>query len=304
MIAAGFQDIPIIALTMNKKLHPQPGNNINFLDYLPRAVMACVYADAISSMYYATAIREVSKGEARALADELLDPLAQGVIPLDQPTVLARLREAVGRFNDIATVDGQYPKVGIVGEIYVKYNEFTNHQVAQWLMDQGMEVVVPSFLTFFLAWFVSVNVRVKENLARRDVSWLIYNLLGGRIRGVLDKVEGIMQGFKHHRPDHSIDEIAHNAEQVVSLTHQYGESWLIAGEIGTLVESGVPNVICLQPFGCIANQVTARGVAKRMKELHQNLNVLFLDLDAGLSEVNYFNRMHFFVSQARSGLEA
>ena len=67
-----------------------------------------------------------------------------------------------------------------------------------------------------------------------------------------------------------------------------------------MAESGIPNVICLQPFGCIANQVTARGVAKRMKEHHPDLNLLFLDLDAGLSEVNYFNRMHFFVSQAKT----
>ena len=87
------------------------------------------------------------------------------------------------------------------------------------------------------------------------------------------------------------------------MMHSYGESWLIAGEIGTMAEDGVPNVICLQPFGCIANQVTARGVAKRLKEHHRNLNLLFLDLDAGISEVNYFNRMHFFVDQARSAAE-
>ena len=97
--------------------------------------------------------------------------------------------------------------------------------------------------------------------------------------------------------------MARTAEEVVSLTHAYGESWLIAGEIGTMAENGVPNVICLQPFGCIANQVTARGVAKRLKEQHQDLNLLFLDVDAGISEVNYFNRMHFFVSQARSAAE-
>ena len=199
-------------------------------------------------------------------------------------------------------IDG-IPKSGIVGEIYVKYNSFSNNHVAQWLMEQGIEVVVPDFLTFFLAWFVSANVRVKENLARRDIAWLIYNLLEGRVQGVLNQAEEIMQGFKYHRPGHTIQEIAHTAEQVVSLTHSYGESWLIAGEIGTMAENGVPNVICLQPFGCIANQVTARGVAKRLKEQYQDLNVLFLDLDAGISEVNYFNRMHFFVSQARSALE-
>ena len=87
----------------------------------------------------------------------------------------------------------RYPKVGIVGEIYVKYNSFSNNHVAQWLMEQGIEVVVPDFLTFFLAWFVSTNVRVKENMARRGIAWLIYNLLEGRVQGVLDQAEAIMR---------------------------------------------------------------------------------------------------------------
>jgi predicted nucleotide-binding protein (sugar kinase/HSP70/actin superfamily) len=303
MIAAGFQDIPIIALTMNRKLHEQPGNDLNYLKYAPKAVLACVYADAISSMYYATAIREINKGAALALADELLEPLDRGVLPLERRSVLARLQDAVGRFNDIPTLDRPYPKVGIVGEIYVKYNSFSNNNVAQWLMEQGVEVVVPDFLTFFLAWFVSTNVRVRENMARRGIAWLVYNLLEGRVQGLLDQAEEIMKSFQYHRPSHTIREMARTAEKVVSMTHSYGESWLIAGEIGTMAENGIPNVVCLQPFGCIANQVTARGVAKRMKEQYRDLNVLFLDVDAGISEVNYFNRMHFFVSQARSALE-
>jgi predicted CoA-substrate-specific enzyme activase len=299
MIAAGYQDIPIVALTMNRKLHAQPGNDLNFLEYIPKALMACVYSDAIASMYYATAVREVNQGGALALADELLDPLARGVMPLERQAVLARLRDAVARFNDIPTMDRRYPKVGIVGEIYVKYNSFANNHVAQWLMEQGIEVVVPDFLTFFLAWFANANARVRENMARRDIAWLVYNLLEGRVQGVLNQSQAIMRGFKYHRPRHTIQEIAHTAGEVVSLMHSYGESWLIAGEIGTMAEDGVPNVICLQPFGCIANQVTARGVAKRLKAHHRNLNLLFLDLDAGISEVNYFNRMHFFVDQAR-----
>ena len=303
MIEAGFEDVPILALAPNRKLHEQPGNNLNYLEYVPKALMACVYADAISTMYYATAIREVNKGGALSLADELLEPLNRGVLPLERQAVLARLRDAVARFNEVPTVDRNPPKVGIVGEIYVKYNSFSNNNLAQWLMEQDIEVIVPNFLTFFLAWFVSANVRTKEKLARRNVTWLVYNLLEGRARGVLDQAEEIMRGFKHHRPNHTIHEMARAAERVVSLTHSYGEGWLIAGEIGTMAENGIPNVVCLQPFGCVANQVTARGVAKRMKEQYRGLNVLFLDVDAGISEVNYFNRMHFFVSQARSAAE-
>ncbi len=300
MLAAGFDDVPIAALTANKKMHVQPGNDLNYLKWVPQAVQACAYADAVLEMYYASAVREVHRGDALALTSELLGILDQGQMPLGRRAMQARLREAVARFNHIATVDRELPKVGIVGEIYVKYSDFANNHVARWLMDQDIEVVMPSFLTFFLAWFVSANVRVKEHLARRDLTWLVYNVLDRRVRGDLGHIERIMAGFRYHRPGHDIRDLAREAGHVISLTHSYGESWLIAGEIGTMAESGIPNVICLQPFGCVANQVTARGVSRRIKEHHPALNLLFLDLDAGLSEVNYLNRMHFFVSQAKT----
>jgi predicted CoA-substrate-specific enzyme activase len=300
LISAGYQDIPIVALTTNRKLYDQPGYNLNLVKYTPKALLAGLYADAVSAMYHATAVRELTGGQTLALADELLDPVNKGILPLDQESVMAYLKDSVARFNDIATQDRDYPKVGIVGEIYVKFNSFSNNHAAQWLMNQGIEVVLPNFLEFFLGWFVSSNVRVRENLQRRNLSWLLANLLERRVQGVLDQAGAIMADFKYYRPNHNIHEIARAAQEIVSLTHAYGEGWLIAGEIGTLAESGISNVLCLQPFGCIANQVTARGVARRLKEKHKGLNLLFLDVDAGLSEVNYFNRMHFFVSQAKN----
>jgi predicted nucleotide-binding protein (sugar kinase/HSP70/actin superfamily) len=300
MLAAGFDDVPIAALTANKKMHEQPGNDLDYLKWVPKAVQACAFADSVLEMCYATAIREVNKGDALALTSELLEVLDRGQLPLDRKTMRARLRDAVARFNDIPTFDRDHPKVGMVGEIYVKYSDFANNHVARWLMDQDMEVVMPSFLTFFLAWFVSADVRVKEHLARRDLTWLAYNVLDRWIRSDVKQVDRIMTQFRYHRPSHDIRDVAREAGHVVSLAHSYGESWLIAGEIGTLAESGISNVICLQPFGCIANQVTARGVSKRIQEHHPALNLLFLDLDAGLSEVNYLNRLHFFVSQAKT----
>ncbi|HET9492953.1 MAG TPA: acyl-CoA dehydratase activase-related protein, partial [Chloroflexia bacterium] len=304
MIAAGFEDVPIMALSLNRKLHEQPGNDINYLEYIPKALLAGLYADAVSAMYYATAVREVNRGEALALADDLLEPLNRGVLRLEEQSLLARLRDAVARFNDIPTNDRRYPKVGVVGEIFVKYNSFSNNHVARWLMEHEVEVVVPDFVTFFLSSLVSGKVLVKEKLVRRGIAArVVYNLLERRARGVLGRADEVMRGFKYHRPSHTLHDLARTAERSVSLTHSYGESWLIAGEIGAMVESGITNVICLQPFGCLANQVTARGVAKSMKEQYHGLNVLFLDVDAGMSEVNYFNRMHFFLTQAKSAVE-
>ena len=124
------------------------------------------------------------------------------------------------------------------------------------------------------------------------------------IQKVLNRAQAVMREFRHFRPAHSARDLARMAEETISLTHAYGEGWLIAGEVGAFADQGINNIVCLSPFGCIANQIVARGVAKRMKDRYRGLNLLFLDVDAGMSEVNYFNRLHFFATQAKEAAEA
>jgi predicted nucleotide-binding protein (sugar kinase/HSP70/actin superfamily) len=146
---------------------------------------------------------------------------------------------------------------------------------------------------------VLMENRVRTYLNRPNLLWVL-SLLGKRLlRSFLNEVDGIMNKYRFHRPYHDIQEIARKAQDIISLNHQYGEGWLIAGEIASFAKDGISNVLCLQPFGCIANHVVAKGVEKRMKEFYPQLNLLFLDADAGISEVNFFNRMHFFINHAK-----
>jgi predicted nucleotide-binding protein (sugar kinase/HSP70/actin superfamily) len=166
-------------------------------------------------------------------------------------------------------------------------------------MEQGIEVVMPTFFEFFAGGLVNLKTSVRTNVARPDLLyWLSF--LGKRlVHNLTGKFDTIMQNFRSYHPHYDIFDLAKLAEEIISLNHQYGESWLIAGEIAGFVKNGVNNVLCLQPFGCIANHVIAKGVQKRMKELYPQLNLLFLDCDAGVSPVNFFNRMHFFVNHAK-----
>jgi predicted nucleotide-binding protein (sugar kinase/HSP70/actin superfamily) len=300
LIAAGFENIPIVALTTDRSLHEQPGFDLDLKRYVHNALMGAVYSDAIRAMYHATAIRELHKGEALELADKHLVPLNSGTLPLNKASILEALSKVVADFNGIRTKERECPKVGIVGEIYVKYNAFVNNGVAQWLMDQEIEVIVPPLLEFFSGWFVSAKAQVQSNLRKLDIRWLLALVVKKYVQAFLDDVAVVMREFRYYRPHHTIQDIAHKAQEIVTLTHQYGEGWLIAGEIGALMKDGVQNVLCLQPFGCIANQVVAKGVAKRLKQKYPRLNLLFLDLDAGVSEVNFFNRLHFFISHAKN----
>jgi predicted CoA-substrate-specific enzyme activase len=302
LIAAGFEDVPAVAVSTTKAVQEQSSFEIDFKKYIYKGVMAAVYSDAISNMYHATAVREVNKGSALALADQLLVPLWDGTLSLDRNSILQGLEKAVSSFNRVATKNQVYPRVGIVGEIYVKFNAFSNKRVVQWLMDQEIEVFTPSLLEFFAAWLLVPTVQIKANMRRHDILWLLIKLLEGTVQNFLDETEDVLSKHHYYRPRHSIHQAAEKAAEILALTHQYGESWLIAGEISELVDSGTENVLCLQPFGCIANQVVARGVSNRLKEKYPQLNLLFLDVDQGTSEVNFFNRMHFFIDHARKVL--
>ncbi len=301
LIAAGFEQVPVVTLSTSLSvLNDQPGFKFNTKEYIYRAAIGMMFTDALSDMYHSSIIREKHKGQTRAVADKYLNWFMDGTIPLTKSALLEWLGRAVQDFNAIETNSGYHPRVGIVGEIYVKYNAFSNNHVAQWLMDQGLEVVMPSFFEFFDGGLVSTDHAVKTHVKNRDISWLLNMLSQKLVSHFLREFDAVMQGFSRYHPHKSIQDVAALAQEILSLNHQYGEGWLIAGEVASLARNGVQNVLCLQPFGCIANHVIAKGVQKRLQATYPHLNLLFLDADAGVSEVNFFNRMHFFVNHART----
>ena len=113
----------------------------------------------------------------------------------------------------------------------------------------------------------------------------------------------ILRTFRAPRSFHTVREIAGKASRVLSLINQFGENWLLPGEIRTLADDGIRLVVSLQPFGCIANHVVAKGMERRLRELHPELNLLYLDMDSGSSEVNNLNRLQFMVDGAKQELE-
>jgi len=301
MVAAGFDQVPVVTLSTSLDVfNDQPGFKFDIKEYLYKATVGMMFTDALSEMYYATVSREKVKGTTQAIATKYLDWYMDGRISLKVKSLLEWLRRAIREFNQIKTNPGNYPRVGIVGEIYVKYNSFSNNHVAQWLIDQGIEVVIPSFFEFFDGGMVSEDNNVRSLVKKPSAQWML-TMLGQKLAvNILGQFDSVKQNFRYYHPHRSIKEVASLAEEILSLNHQYGEGWLIAGEVASMVLDGVKNVLCLQPFGCIANHVVAKGVQKKLKDTYPQLNLLFLDADAGVSDVNFFNRMHFFVNHART----
>jgi predicted CoA-substrate-specific enzyme activase len=303
LVAAGYADTPVVTLsTKLKSFNAQEEFKFNLPKYLIKAMLGMIYTDGISAMYHSTVVRERTKGDALALTDKWMTPFENGTMPVTKRDVLANLRQAVSEFNSLSTFKDRLPKVGIVGEIYVKYNTFVNHDIVQWLIDQELEPILPPLLTFFIGSFIGYKAGVSSRIRRPDV---LYGLsaLGQRIvQSVINQAEAILHNFSYYHSHRQITQVAETAADALHLTHQYGEGWLLSGEIGEFVKSGVNNVLCLQPFGCIANHVIAKGVARRLKSLYPDINLLFIDLDAGASEVNQINRAYFFAEQARASV--
>ena len=205
------------------------------------------------------------------------------------------MKEAVKEFTANIDTEKKLPKVGVVGEIYIKYNSFGHLNVLDWLAEQGVEVVAPSIYNFFVNSFVNLDINKENNIMPVDLPlWItdvVYKLLFRYARSY-DK---ICQDFPFYRPFADMFHEAKLAERIINMAANFGEGWLIPAEMSSLAEDGVKNIISLQPFACISNHIISKGIEKKMRKLYPDLNLLFLDFDGGTSEANVFNRLHFLI---------
>ncbi|MCQ2237272.1 MAG: 2-hydroxyacyl-CoA dehydratase [Bacteroidales bacterium] len=295
---AGLSQVPVISMAGLDKTE-NPGFHLDFKIAGPIVLNSLLYGDWISIMYHATAVREIHKGDAKRLREKYLE-LAKPLIEAQHSKQLIKLLEvAAEEFNTIEVDNKTYPKAGIAGEIFLKFNPFSHKHVSDWLMDHGVEVCPPTFHNFFLKFLVNVEFNRKNNITNPKLpSWsmdLIYKLIYARVH----KFEKAASKFRYFEPEPDIRTIAQWAEEVLCLSVQSGEGWLLPAETIQYIKQGCNNVVSLQPFGCIANHIAARGIEKKIKTLYPQLNMLALDFDGGVSEANIANRLLLFISNMK-----
>ncbi len=301
MLSAGYDDVPVVSITAAEKLNTQPGLKYNKLEVIRKGLNTILYIDALSSMYYAAVPRAENREEVESLMEEYLEKWNNIVSNSGKKEMLRLIEKAVESFNNIKYKKSlkDIAQIGIVGEIYIKYSDFGNHNVIEWLMENNVEVVIPQLTDFFLQEFVNFDVNQKEllkdgNFITNLLSVFVEKSLGRLVSKINEKITS----FRYARKFHPIRNMADKASKVISLVHQYGEGWLIAGEILSFVEDKINHVLCLQPFGCIANQIIAKGIEKKLKDIAPDLNMLFIDLDSDTSVANFQNRLHFLIQGA------
>ena len=300
MVTAGYADIPVISVAFgNDSTNEQPGFELKWSKALVMAFFGILYSDCISKLYYPAVARETEKGAAKRLREKYINACIPYIEKKNRKGLYKLLEEAVNEFNKITKTDDSIPAIGVVGEIYVKYNSFSHRNVLDWLAEQGIEVVAPSMYNFFINSFVNQHLNrdlhIKETSAPVFVTDLIYKLVASYTK----KFDAICKPYPYYRPFANMFHDAKLASNIINMAANFGEGWLIPAELASFAESGVHNAISLQPFGCIANHVISKGVEKKVKKLYPKMNILSLDFDAGVAEANIFNRLHFMVENCK-----
>jgi len=292
---SGFSNVPVISLNP-KGFEKNPGFNIGF-DMLDRAIQALIYGDLLMNLLYATRPYEKNKGDADRLYSEITAFLQKELKAHKKRDFIKNIYSAVEKFDAIERLDIKKPKVGVVGEILVKFHPTANNSVVKVIEGEGAEAVVPSLLDFIL--YTLYNERfVYENLGGKFLTYHIKNMIVSYIENYRKHLRDALKKSKSYSSPPTIQEIAKGAEKVMSLGHQTGEGWFLTGEMIELITSGVKNIICVQPFACLPNHVTGKGMAKELKRLFSGANIAAIDYDPGASEVNQLNRIKLMLSRA------
>ena len=296
----GLSDVPVIAVSTGAgKFNEQPGFKISWRKLALPLIHAMVYADILSTLFQASRVRERRQGLAQALFDKYTKLGVMALKRGETKRMYEFLERAAEEFNQGITPKDM-PRVGIVGEIFVKYNRYANRGVVDWLASQGIEPVVPALCEFFIEGLASAPVRVKDKIEKSSFGVSILPIMEAILFKIIRKMEKRVKSFPFYRPIGRPSHESELASSVINLNAQFGEGWLIPASFVRFAQEGINSVVCLQPFGCIANHIVAKGIERRVRELYPNLSLLFLDLDSGVSEVNFFNRLHFLKENAKA----
>ena len=294
LAAAGFGEVPVVSLSVGESMQ-LAGIPIDQKRLVKRLALGLIFTDPLSKMAMATTPHEINPGSTMALHRKYLEEVGVLACRENFGALLDMLKRAVHDFNAIPVHDDEVSVVGVLGEIFVKHNEFANNNIVDWFTSQGIEVVVPPLLSFFEQVFVNGEFDQKAFMKHSMRDRVVLNMLDHYVGFYLHRVEKTMKPFRYYRKTYELKELAHEAAKVTSIANQAGEGWLLPAEIISMVKQGVEHVVCLQPFGCLANHIIGKGVEKRLRDLYPHLNLLYIDMDAGITEVNVLNRLHLMI---------
>ncbi len=297
---AGFEKIPLISLNV-VGLEKQSGFKIS-ATLAVRAFMSIIYGDVLSRCLYKVRPYEVEKGSANALYEKWRLFLRDELKSVSLPRFNENVRNIVKEFSEFPVRDIKKPKIGLVGEILVKFHPVANNDIIGLLENEGCEVVVPDLMGFF--YYICSHGKTKSELLYCSrLKRFAENSVIRAFKFMEGSYRKAVKGTKFGCPG-DIFEMREKVRPIVSPGNIAGEGWFLSAEMLELIEEGVPNIVCMQPFACLPNHVTGKGVIGEIRRQHPESNIVAVDFDPGASEVNQVNRIKLMLTQAfaRAGI--
>ena len=299
---AGFPNVPVISFNV-VGMEKMPGFKLT-LPLLERLLKSVVYGDLLQKLLYKNKAYEINKGETRQLFNHWMNKCKDLIQKSSNKQFKQSIYDIVNDFEKIELdTNIQKPKVGIVGEILIKYHPFGNNFVTDVLEAEGAEVIVPDLMGFVK--FMATHKITFNNLLK--IGKIKAKIFRGAI-SLIDILEkDLKQALTNSKKDYllppDIWHLQDKVKDVLSLGNQTGEGWFLTAEMIEYIENNIPNIVCVQPFACLPNHVVGKGVIKTIREIYPNANISPIDYDPGASASNQVNRIKLLMSVAKDNLE-
>lgn len=296
---ANLSHIPVISVNTSS-IESNPGFKFTPASTVA-AMQSLIYGDVFMRVLYRTRPYEAVKGSANALYEKWKTIILESFKPGNSLHFAKTVRAIIRDFDELPLLDIQKPRVGIVGEILVKFLPAANNHVVDLLEAEGAEAVMPDLMDFFQYCFYNQNFKAKHLGTSKKTAFV--SNLGIKFLDYLRRVPNKeFAKSKRFAPPVKIDKLAKMTEPIVSLGNQTGEGWFLTAEMLELIHSGVNNIICAQPFACLPNHIVGKGVIKELRKQYPLANITAIDYDPGASEVNQLNRIKLMLSVANKNL--
>ncbi|MDR2711365.1 MAG: acyl-CoA dehydratase activase-related protein, partial [Burkholderiales bacterium] len=297
---SGFPDVPVLSLNA-VGMEKNDGFKLTW-PLLGRLMMGVVYGDLLMQTVFRTRPYEKVPGSTEALYQHWVERCKQAILEGGFSDFKKNIYDIVRDFDRLEIVEQRKPRVGLVGEILVKFHPMANNDVAKIIEKEGGEVVMPGLMDFLLYCAYDYDFN-HQFLSKSKLAALAGGLVIKAMEFYRRDMRKALAQSKRFESPHSIDELAFGAAPILSRGNQTGEGWFLTAEMVSLIEQGAPNIICMQPFACLPNHITGKGVIKALKEHYAYANITAIDYDPGASEVNQLNRIKLMLSVAFRNME-
>lgn len=299
--AAGFEHVPVVSVNFGG-IEKNSGFKVTAPMFL-KGLMTWVYGDYLMLLKNQVKPYEVKRGAADELMEKWRVELTGQIRNNKGITRRSMRKNFVDIANDFTSVQVQKiekPKVGIVGEIYVKYADFGNNHLQDYLVEQGAEIMVPGILGFAL---YSLNIGMENYRLYGDRKGRLFSKAAvWYVESLENLMLEVLEAYPHFRKQVPFPELKELSEKTISRGVCMGEGWLLTAEMAELIEKGYKNIVCVQPFGCLPNHIVGKGMIRSLNEQYKDANICAIDYDPGSTKVNQENRIKLMLAIAREKL--